>query len=58
VATALLYEQLKGDLFGAIQQSSHYQRLAKMGIEEDIRFCMQRDVFSVVPMLRAGEIVL
>jgi 2-phosphosulfolactate phosphatase len=45
-------------LFGAIQQSSHYQRLAKMGIEEDIRFCMQRDVFSVVPMLRAGEIVL
>jgi 2-phosphosulfolactate phosphatase len=58
LATALLYDQLQGDLFGAIQQSSHYHRLAKMGIEEDIRFCMQRNVFAVVPVLRDGEIVL
>jgi len=58
MATAMLYDQLASDLFGAIQQSSHYQRLAKMGIEEDIRFCMQRNLFSVVPMLRNGEIVL
>ncbi len=58
LATALLYDQLQDDLFGAIQQSSHYHRLAKMGIEADIRFCMQRDVFSVVPVLREGEIVI
>lgn len=58
LATSMLYSQLKGDLFGAIQQSSHYHRLAKMGIEDDIRFCMQTDLFSVVPMLRAGEIVI
>ncbi|MDP2187922.1 MAG: 2-phosphosulfolactate phosphatase [Sphingobacteriaceae bacterium] len=58
LATALLYDQLQHDLFGAIQRSSHYHRLAKMGIEEDIRFCMQRNVFSVVPVLRNGEIVL
>ncbi|MFN3529156.1 MAG: 2-phosphosulfolactate phosphatase [Bacteroidia bacterium] len=58
LASALLYEQCEHDLFGAIQQSSHYHRLAHMGIEEDIRFCMQRNQYAVVPRLIGEELQL
>lgn len=56
LASAVLYDRFANDLFGAIKQSSHYLRLAKLGIEEDIQFCMQRNVYPVVPALSSGEL--
>lgn len=58
LAAEALYVQFQHDLFGAIQQSSHYHRLAKLGIEEDIRFCMQPNKYDVVPIMRGQELVL
>jgi 2-phosphosulfolactate phosphatase len=57
LASEALYLQFKDDLFGAIQQSSHYHRLAKLGIEEDIRFCMQPNKYDVVPVMLEQELV-
>lgn len=51
LAMSMLYVHHQKDLFGLIQESSHYKRLVNMGIEEDIRYCMQQSIFEVVPQL-------
>lgn len=56
LAASALYQQFEHDLFGTIQQSSHFHRLAKLGIEDDIRFCMQRNVYPLVPVMQEGEL--
>lgn len=56
LASAVLYERYQGNLYAAIEQSSHFHRLAKLGIEEDIRFCMQRNVYATVPVLHDNEL--
>lgn len=54
LAAAALYKQHAHNLMGAIEQSSHFKRLAKLGIEDDIRFCMQTNHFDLVPVLKDG----
>ncbi len=56
LAAKLLYEKAKKDLFGFIRHSSHYQRLAKMGIEEDIKLCMTLNLSRSLPVLRGEEL--
>lgn len=58
LAMSLLYGQNQHDLFGLIKQSSHYHRLAKMGIVEDIRYCMQENIIHLVPQLVGKELVV
>jgi 2-phosphosulfolactate phosphatase len=58
LAAALLYEQAKNDLFGFIQQSSHYKRLAHMGIEADIKLAMQCNLVDVLPRMVGEELQL
>lgn len=58
LAAAVLYKQAKDDLFGFIQQSSHYKRLAHMGIEDDIKLSMQIDLVQVLPQLVGEELRL
>lgn len=36
-----LHQTAQNDLFGFLQQGSHYHRLAKHGLEEDMRYCCQ-----------------
>lgn len=52
-----LYEAAKDDLFLFIQNSSHYSRLSKLGIEDDIRFCMRTNMYTNVPVLKEGKLV-
>lgn len=52
-----LYLKHATNLMGAIEQSSHFRRLAKLGIEEDIRFCMQANHFDLVPVLKDGLLI-
>jgi len=53
-----LYHTAKNDLPGFLQYSSHVQRLQGLGIEKDIAFCLQRDLYDVVPLLKEDELVL
>lgn len=57
LAAKILYGEAKTDLFGFIRQSSHFQRLAKMGIEEDIKLCMTLNLTRKIPVLRGNELV-
>lgn len=50
-----LYQNAKPDLLGFVKNSSHYQRLAGYGIEQDIAFCMQIDVYDIVPFLNSNN---
>lgn len=57
LAAQALYQQHAANLMGAIEQSSHFKRLAKLGIEEDIRFCLQANHFNLVPVLKEGLLI-
>ena len=46
-----LYEQGKNDMVSFIKTSSHAQRLERLNIQKDIEFCLQKDVYKVVPVL-------
>jgi 2-phosphosulfolactate phosphatase len=50
-ALVSLYRSVKGNLAEALLDSWAGQELVKIGIEKDVPFCAQRDLFSVVPML-------
>lgn len=58
LATRTLYEAVKDQLFDYLMQSSHARRLRKFGVEDDIRFCLERDAFSVIPVLKGEELVI
>lgn len=51
------YQRYRHELRTAVQASSHGQRLIKLGREQDISFCLQESIYSVVPILRGEEIV-
>lgn len=57
LAAKILYGKAKVDLFGFIKHSSHYQRLAKMGIEEDIKLSMTLNLTRKIPVLVGEELV-
>ncbi|AWO01501.1 2-phosphosulfolactate phosphatase [Chitinophaga alhagiae] len=57
LAAETLYQSAGNDLFGFMKKASHYQRLARYGLEEDIRFCLTPDGANVLPVLRNGELV-
>lgn len=56
-AAQILYKEAKGDLYGFLENSSHRQRLEKLHLEEDIRYCLTLDKAPAIPILENGVIV-
>lgn len=52
-----LYQKNQSDLLGFVSLCSHVQRLKNLGIQKDIEFCLQKDVYEVVPILQNGKLV-
>ncbi len=52
------YQQAKNDLLGYVSNSSHVRRLQRLGIQKDISYCLQRDLYDVVPVLRGSTLVV
>jgi 2-phosphosulfolactate phosphatase len=58
VLTALnLYYSAKLDMMGFLMNSSHVRRLQGLGITKDIEFCLTKDVYDVLPIMRDGKLV-
>jgi 2-phosphosulfolactate phosphatase len=57
IAAETLYDTAKGDIYTYMKQASHYQRLAKYGLEKDIAYCLTPDGANVLPIFRDGELV-
>jgi 2-phosphosulfolactate phosphatase len=53
----MLYKLGRKDLMGFLASSSHVGRLHRLGIHQDINFCLQTDKFDVIPVLRGNSLV-
>ncbi|MBW3545965.1 MAG: 2-phosphosulfolactate phosphatase [Bacteroidetes bacterium] len=58
LAVKTLYNTVKEDLHGYLMQASHARRLSKFGVEEDIRFCLETDMYKVIPVLKGDELMI
>lgn len=56
--TALMIYEKYPDIFSYIEKARHYQILIDLGLEEDIRYCMQKDLSDLVPEYDHGIIKL
>jgi len=52
-----LFELGKNDLNLYLQKTAHSERLKKLGIEEDIKFCLQVDLTTAIPVLKGEKLV-
>ncbi|MCK8492401.1 MULTISPECIES: 2-phosphosulfolactate phosphatase [Spirosoma] len=52
-----LYCQGKDNLPSYLANSSHIRRLQRLGIQKDITYCLQHDLYDVVPVLRGNSLV-
>lgn len=52
------YQQAQANLLGYLMNSSHIRRLQGLGIHKDINYCLQKDLYDMVPILRGNELVL
>ncbi|RYY22537.1 MAG: 2-phosphosulfolactate phosphatase [Sphingobacteriaceae bacterium] len=52
-----LFQLAKNDLNVYLQKTAHSERLKKLGIEEDIKFCLQVDVTTAIPVLEGEKLV-
>ena len=52
------YQQAKENILGFLANSSHVRRLQRLGIQKDITYCVQHDLYDVVPILRGNELVV
>jgi len=52
------YQQAKDNMLAYLANSSHIRRLQGLGINKDISYCLQNDLYDVLPVLRGNELVL
>lgn len=50
LAATLIYQAGKNDYRGFLANSSHVKRLNLLDIDKDIDFCLQEDVYDIVPV--------
>ena len=51
-SSLMLYERAKENLFDFLKDSQHRKRLAHLGIENDIRYCLELNKSEVIPILK------
>jgi 2-phosphosulfolactate phosphatase len=54
LAAQHLYSLAKEDMVKFLSNSSHVKRLARLGIEKDIAYCMSVDQYQIVPCMIQG----
>lgn len=57
IASEDLYILAKDDLNTYLKKTSHSERLKKLGIEEDIAFCLKVDITTSIPVLDGERLV-
>ncbi len=57
LASLHLYQTAKEDLMQYLSISSHVRRLANLNIHKDVEFCLQHDLYDVLPVWREDRLV-
>jgi len=52
----LLYEKFSNNILEILRKSQHGRYLESIGLDEDLKFCSQLDLFHIVPAFRDGII--
>ncbi len=50
LSTKMMYRWIRANMLRSVKQAQHFKRLAKLGIEQDIKFCMGNHKYDVVPV--------
>ncbi|HIK15369.1 MAG TPA: 2-phosphosulfolactate phosphatase family protein [Leptolyngbyaceae cyanobacterium M33_DOE_097] len=58
VGAVALYHQWKDDLLGLFRYASHGQRLLRLNLLEDMRYCAQLDILDVLPIQREPGVLV
>lgn len=56
-AAEKLYLNSRRNMFHFVKQSSHYKRLAHLGVVNDVKYCLRPDLTDAVPVLKDGALV-
>jgi 2-phosphosulfolactate phosphatase len=56
-AAEKLYINSRRDMMHFMKNSSHYRRLARFGVINDIKYCLRPDLTNVVPVLKGNALV-
>jgi 2-phosphosulfolactate phosphatase len=57
IAANDLFQIGKHDINQYLKKTSHGERLKKLGIEKDIKFCLQVDLITAIPVLNGEKLV-
>ncbi|MBM3402291.1 MAG: 2-phosphosulfolactate phosphatase [Bacteroidetes bacterium] len=57
IASEDLYIMAKDDLNNYLKKTSHSERLKKLGIEEDIKFCLNLNITKGIPVLDGERLI-
>ena len=57
LALKYLYQLAKQDPYKFMSQASHKERLAKLNLKKDIKYCLTPNLTTVIPILKDGALV-
>ncbi|MCS6824528.1 MAG: 2-phosphosulfolactate phosphatase [Cytophagaceae bacterium] len=57
IAAYALYDLVRKDIKGFLKKASHVKRLKGLNIKRDIIYCLQVDLYNVLPELQGDELV-
>lgn len=58
LALKYLYQTAEKDPYKFLNHSSHKERLARLNLKEDIRYCLRPNTTKVIPILKEGKLVV
>jgi len=53
----MLYQKAKGNMFDFLQDSQHRKRLEHLGIENDVRYCLEQNKLNIIPILKDNVLI-
>ena len=51
-----MYRNARSDLMASFEGCMHFEHLMSLGLKDDVEFCLQEDLYSVVPVYKEGII--
>ena len=58
LALKYLYQTAEKDPYKFLNHSSHKERLARLNLKEDIRYCLKTNQTNVIPVLKEGKLMV
>jgi len=44
------------DIFSFVKYANHYNRIKELGLEEDLKYCLTKDIIDIVPEYKDNKI--